>query len=27
MGVLYTLALSSLGVYGILFSGWSANSN
>ena len=26
MGVLYTLALSSLGVYGILFSGWSANS-
>jgi NADH-ubiquinone oxidoreductase chain 1 len=27
MGVLYTLAFSSLGVYGILFSGWSANSN
>lgn len=27
MGILYTLALSSLGVYGILFSGWSANSN
>jgi NADH-ubiquinone oxidoreductase chain 1 len=26
MGILYTLALSSLGVYGILFSGWSANS-
>jgi NADH-ubiquinone oxidoreductase chain 1 len=26
MGVLYTLALSSLGVYGILFAGWSANS-
>ncbi len=26
LGVLYTLALSSLGVYGILFSGWSANS-
>ena len=24
--ILYTLALSSLGVYGILFSGWSANS-
>jgi NADH-ubiquinone oxidoreductase chain 1 len=27
MGMLYTLTLSSLGVYGILFSGWSANSN
>ena len=26
LGVLYSLALSSLGVYGILFSGWSANS-
>ena len=26
MGVLYTLALSSLGVYGVLFAGWSANS-
>ena len=26
MGILYTLALSSLGVYGILFAGWSANS-
>ena len=26
MGMLYTLTLSSLGVYGILFSGWSANS-
>ena len=26
LGVLYTLALSSLGVYGILYSGWSANS-
>ena len=26
LGLLYTLALSSLGIYGILFSGWSANS-
>jgi NADH-ubiquinone oxidoreductase chain 1 len=26
MGVLYSLALSSLGVYGVLFAGWSANS-
>ena len=26
MGILYTLAFSSLGVYGILFAGWSANS-
>jgi len=26
MGLLYTIALSSLGVYGILFAGWSANS-
>jgi NADH-ubiquinone oxidoreductase chain 1 len=26
LGVLYTLALSSLGVYGILLAGWSANS-
>jgi NADH-ubiquinone oxidoreductase chain 1 len=26
LGVLYTLALSSLGVYGIIFAGWSANS-
>lgn len=26
LGILYTLALSSLGIYGILFSGWSANS-
>ncbi|RHW30286.1 NADH-quinone oxidoreductase subunit H, partial [Neobacillus notoginsengisoli] len=26
LGIIYTLALSSLGVYGILFAGWSANS-
>ena len=26
LGILYTLALSSLGVFGILFAGWSANS-
>ena len=26
LGVFYTLALSSLGVYGVLFAGWSANS-
>src|SRR3984885_3165863 len=26
LGILYTFALSSLGVYGILFAGWSANS-
>ena len=26
IGIYYTLALSSLGVYGILFAGWSANS-
>jgi len=26
LGVLYTVALSSLGVYGVLFAGWSANS-
>ena len=26
MGVLYTLTLSSLGIFGILFAGWSANS-
>ena len=26
LGILYTLTLSSLGVYGILFAGWSANS-
>jgi NADH-ubiquinone oxidoreductase chain 1 len=26
LGVLYTIALSSIGVYGILLAGWSANS-
>lgn len=26
LGIFYTLALSSLGVYGILFAGWAANS-
>lgn len=26
LGILYSLALSSIGVYGILFAGWSANS-
>ena len=26
LGIFYTLALSSLGVYGVLFAGWSANS-
>ena len=26
LGILYTLALSSLTVYGVLFAGWSANS-
>lgn len=26
LGIIYTLALSSLGVYGVLLSGWSANS-
>ena len=26
MGIFYTVALSSLGVYGILIAGWSANS-
>lgn len=26
LGILYTLAVSSLGIYGVLFAGWSANS-
>jgi NADH-ubiquinone oxidoreductase chain 1 len=26
LGIIYTLTLSSLGVYGVLFAGWSANS-
>lgn len=26
LGVLYSLAISSIGVYGVLFAGWSANS-
>lgn len=26
IGVLYSLALSSIGIYGVLFAGWSANS-
>lgn len=26
MGILYTLAISSIGIYGTLFAGWSANS-
>ena len=26
LGIIYTLTLSSLGVYGILFAGWSANN-
>lgn len=26
LGILYTLAISSLGIYGTLFAGWSANS-
>lgn len=26
LGILYTLAISSIGIYGVLFRGWSANS-
>ena len=26
LGILYTLAISSVGIYGVLFAGWSANS-
>lgn len=26
LGILYSLALSSIGIYGVLFAGWSANS-
>jgi NADH-ubiquinone oxidoreductase chain 1 len=26
LGILYSIALSSLGIYGVLFAGWSANS-
>lgn len=26
LGILYTVALSSLGIYGVLLAGWSANS-
>jgi NADH-ubiquinone oxidoreductase chain 1 len=26
LGLLYTIALSSLGIYGVLFAGWSGNS-
>ena len=26
LGILFTLTLSALGVYGLLFAGWSANS-
>nr|YP_010568273.1 NADH dehydrogenase subunit 1 [Pascua guehoae]UZC57706.1 NADH dehydrogenase subunit 1 [Pascua guehoae] len=26
LGILYTLAISSIGIYGVLFAGWSANS-
>lgn len=26
LGVLYTLAISSIGIYGVLFAGWSANN-
>lgn len=26
LGIRYSLAISSIGVYGVLFAGWSANS-
>ncbi|BEJ18286.1 NADH dehydrogenase subunit 1 (mitochondrion) [Cutaneotrichosporon sp. HIS471] len=26
LGILYTLAISSIGIYGVLFAGWAANS-
>ena len=26
LGILYSLAISSIGIYGVLFAGWSANS-
>jgi NADH-ubiquinone oxidoreductase chain 1 len=26
LGILYSLAVSSIGIYGVLFAGWAANS-